>query len=589
MRKSDDFTSIGKLLKEGFFAIPEYQRDYAWSLSDCEILADDIIRATNSNSKHYLGSIVVMKLDETFKAQSAQGDPTRLEGASDNVYHVVDGQQRLTSCSLFLCALRDVIREDDASVFPAQRIKSQEKLISRISGFLEDPDTECGDDAAPRLFLNNDTSTQYQAILHGNGNQRSKGRKLKNAYARFKSIIVDRAPENPALHPDYYYDLIQAVTVKLAVDDVCCDSFGSAFQIFESINAKGQPLSPVDLIKCFLMQKAQANISDARARWNKLLETVKSNPDNSRNLERFMGAYLFTEMGRRVSKAQTYDTFKSLYESTSYSIIFDNLQYAAELYEELDSDSLDESDPYYAFHVLKLSQIYVPLLAAARFKDNGLHSSFFKELKSLLLPFAVRYQICGGSSNALDQKFSLMIDGIKNDESASDVFSPLRELMPSSDRFRTSFEELTFKDSEEGLARYLLCQIERYLERVDHQSEKNLPDNRTLEHIIPKEYSVYIKEWGDEELPDNFERDCIRSIGNLVLIGSKDNTSACNKPYSQKLSIYKQGHLSSAQHPTAGFNLLDKLVEEYPEEFKPGDVEKRAKRLSEYASATWMD
>lgn len=585
MRRADDLTSLGTLLREGLFAIPEYQRDYSWTPKSCQTLTDDIFYSAQHGTKHYMGSIVVMKLDDTFKAQSAQGDPTKVEGARE-LFHVVDGQQRLTSCSLFLCAIRDCMAEEDPSDFDQSGIKTYGRLRTKIERHLFDEDTVYQDNYAPRLFLNNDTSLQYEACLK-HSESKARGWKLNNAYKQFKLAIHDRKPSHEKLS-EYYFKLLNTVLDGLTVDDVCCDSFGSAFQIFESINAKGQPLAPVDLIKCYLMQKAQTNISDARTRWNKLLDTVKSNPDNSANLDKFMSAFLFTEMGERVSKAKSYEKFRDHFAGHQYSYIFEQLQNAAEMYNAITQESASETDPFYAFKVLKLTQVYVPLLAAARFTENGLQSDLYINLKRRLLPFAVRYQICGGSSNALDGRFIEMIKLIRAGKSAEEVYSPLRNLTPSNEWFREAFGELTFKDSEESLARYLLAQIESYLERVEKHSEKMPPENFSLEHIIPKEYSTYIENctWKNE-LPDSFERDYIRSIGNLVLIKQNDNSAALNSPYETKIAIYQEGAKNSDLSPTAGYNLLDKLVNQYPEDFGPSEVKQRALQLAEYASATW--
>lgn len=591
MRKSDEFTSMGELFKRGLFAIPAYQRDYAWNPRNCEVLAEDVFRIARSKESHFLGSIVVMKLEPAFKASSAQGDPANVEATTEiDVFHVVDGQQRLTSCSLFLCALRDEIREEDASCFAeGNKPTSQQKILGNIDKFLFHDEAQIGEEYAPRLYLNNDPSRQYQACLFGD-DVKATGWKLRNAYRKYRDLIrEDKAAYVPANIADYYIQIRNAITNYLKVDDICCDTFGSAFQIFESINAKGQPLTSVDLIKCFLMQKAKDNISDGRARWNKLLETVGASPDNSSALDRFMTVFLFTEKGERVSKMNAYDEFKRIYDRESYQTIFESLQVAADCYKQLtvEDRAWASSDPRRAFKILKLTSVYVPLLAFARHSEGGVESQDLRSLERRILPFAVRYQICGGTTNALDTPFKEMIARSKRNEPVAEIYRCLKPLTPSNDAFATAFKELTISDADEPLASYLLEQIEEFLERKDHRTEKRIPENHTLEHIIPKEFSEYIKEWGDEQLPDAFETEVVRSIGNLVLIGGRDNTSAGNRPYSEKIGRYREGCRESATSPSAGFNLLGQVVESYPEGFGVQDVQERAARLAGYACAIW--
>lgn len=419
----------------------------------------------------------------------------------------------------------------------------------------------------------------------------ARGWRLKKAYDRLLGLVEANKNASNKEIPHYYTDLRNAIVQGLKVDDVCCDDFGGAFQIFESINAKGQPLSPVDLIKCFLMQRAQTNTSDAQTRWNKLLETTGSSPDNTTELERFMTAFLFTEKGERVPKARAYSEFKSAFDDEGYVAIFDKLQIAAESYKAMTvrtGGDWDEKDPLYAFHILKLKSIYVPLLAAARFYPNGINDENYNKLKELLLPFAIRYQICGRGSNALDVPFKDVIVAIKNKQAADEVFAPLkRALGPSDDSFRASFAELTFKDSEESLATYLLKNIELGMESKKHGSTKRVPADSTLEHIIPKEYTDYIAEWPTQDLPDSFPVEFVRSIGNMALIGMADNSAAGNKPYSEKIKVYRNGCKGSQTSPDASFNVLEKVIEDYPDSFGMKDVTARANSLANYAVVLW--
>ena len=78
------------------FIIPAFQRDYSWTAEQCQQLWDDIVRAGRSNSDHFIGSVVYIAGNT---------------GAVFSSWLVVDGQQRLTTLTLLLIALRDHIRE----------------------------------------------------------------------------------------------------------------------------------------------------------------------------------------------------------------------------------------------------------------------------------------------------------------------------------------------------------------------------------------------------------------------------------------------------------------------------------------------
>src|SRR6266436_6553167 len=81
------------------FVIPVFQRDYAWSDAQCAQLWSDILHAAKSGSDrgHFLGSIVYIATDDS--------------SAGFTRWLLIDGQQRLTTLTLLLAALRDHIRD----------------------------------------------------------------------------------------------------------------------------------------------------------------------------------------------------------------------------------------------------------------------------------------------------------------------------------------------------------------------------------------------------------------------------------------------------------------------------------------------
>ena len=78
------------------FVIPVYQRKYDWKLDNCRQLFDDLIKIVqDSRSSHFFGSIV----------SSVVPNGSKIE------YHIIDGQQRLTTVSLLLLAIRNLIMQ----------------------------------------------------------------------------------------------------------------------------------------------------------------------------------------------------------------------------------------------------------------------------------------------------------------------------------------------------------------------------------------------------------------------------------------------------------------------------------------------
>ena len=79
------------------FIIPVFQRDYRWTEQQCEQLWQDILLAATSGSRHFLGSVVYVATDDS--------------AAGFTRWVLIDGQQRMTTLTLLLTALRDHIQE----------------------------------------------------------------------------------------------------------------------------------------------------------------------------------------------------------------------------------------------------------------------------------------------------------------------------------------------------------------------------------------------------------------------------------------------------------------------------------------------
>ena len=94
-------TTILKFIggEDKIFIIPPFQRNYAWTTEECEELFDDILTAVKNNKNHYLGNIIYYEGEN--------------DGASFSENILIDGQQRVTTILILLCAIRDVISDEE--------------------------------------------------------------------------------------------------------------------------------------------------------------------------------------------------------------------------------------------------------------------------------------------------------------------------------------------------------------------------------------------------------------------------------------------------------------------------------------------
>lgn len=97
---------LDSLFKEKIFRIPDYQRGYAWQSEQLKDFWEDLVNLSNGRS-HYTGVLTLKQiptLDENEK------EYWLVEDHSYKVYHIVDGQQRLTTFIIFLQAFVDFVK-----------------------------------------------------------------------------------------------------------------------------------------------------------------------------------------------------------------------------------------------------------------------------------------------------------------------------------------------------------------------------------------------------------------------------------------------------------------------------------------------
>lgn len=102
-----EFDAVGSVLfASKHFVVPDYQRDYAWGKTDVQNLWNDIIELTDENKKdHFLGAIVTSRYDAKDSYLSVI-KPSSYHLSDNEVVHLLDGQQRLTSLSMLLPPLK---------------------------------------------------------------------------------------------------------------------------------------------------------------------------------------------------------------------------------------------------------------------------------------------------------------------------------------------------------------------------------------------------------------------------------------------------------------------------------------------------
>jgi uncharacterized protein with ParB-like and HNH nuclease domain len=252
--------SIEQLLAMGYFKIPRFQRPYSWERIEVEeFWADTIVDA---ESDYFIGSIVLFKYQE-------------------GVFGVVDGQQRLTTITMFLCALRNLMRD-----FGFQ------DLAQGLHGLIERPDKNNKN----QYVLQTETSypflqehIQNFGTLDININAGEEEARLKDSFDYLKDGLQQAAngiQNDTTVNDDKKRENLSRKLIELRekilqlkIIVITLNNEDDAYVIFETLNTRGRDLTISDLVRTHitrLIPQRNANVDRAKERFNKVVEAFEA-------------------------------------------------------------------------------------------------------------------------------------------------------------------------------------------------------------------------------------------------------------------------------------------------------------------------
>ena len=202
------------------FVIPAYQRLYSWQERQCRELWLDLHRAAKADASHFIGTLLYSHEDP---------DPAGRQRLA-----VIDGQQRLTTMTLLLEALRrhlaahpDALGNVDAAVLDARYLRAG-----------EEPGASC------KLALSRNDGPTLQAVLDGAPLPENASENIRHNLAFFESLMDEDGFDPQALWRGI--EKLFVISAEVGGDD-------NAQLIFESLNSKGKPLTTADLVRNYLL------------------------------------------------------------------------------------------------------------------------------------------------------------------------------------------------------------------------------------------------------------------------------------------------------------------------------------------------
>ncbi len=534
----DDFfffflTTLNKLLNTSRqFIVPIFQRNYSWQKSQYEQLWFDILRASKFKEKqnHFIGSIVYIDMG------TPAGRPQQLL--------LIDGQQRLTTISILLCAIKDYV----------QKFNLETKLINLAkikNQFLYNSD-EIDEDKYKLLLNVQDKETYIKLIDNTIFTVNKPATNIIKCYEFFYERIEDFIKQHGQI------DEIYAGIFKLSLVSISLDKDSDNPQmIFESMNSTGKDLSQTDLLRNYLLMDLTPEKQTRlyKTYWKPMEELFGEDiyKNDVNKFDYFIRDFLTlkSDTGYICKINNVYENFKRYYLDNNcekFAVLKDLFTYA-KYYACI--DLLQENDNelklyWQEFKKLDSHVVYPFLLKLYDdYSCQILIKEDFKKILQVVISYLWRRAICEIPTNSLSKTFATLYQAVDKDDYVNSVIKAF-VFKSSYKRFPSDYEvreKLQTKDIYHfRLRKYLLEALENYYhkEPIDLNTA-----NYTIEHIMPQniEHNLSWQQMLGEDWQEVHSL-YLHTLGNLTITGY--NAEMSNKSFGEKVngeSGFKHSHL----------------------------------------------
>jgi hypothetical protein len=518
------------------YRIPPYQREYSWQRPQWEDLFQDLIEA---DGPHFLGTIITLNQTK--------------DAVSGGVLELIDGQQRMTTLTLLLAAVygilnerRDELDEDDL----VDLVNLRRHLV--------------GKNGAPRVVpqIQGHNRDDYRTVLADAGLNVEPIkvpyfplRRVAKCFSYFRGSISKLAEAegvSPVKAAQRVLEAVkQAILVKIEVVN-----HADAFVLFESLNNRGMPLTPVDLIKNYLLAESELigamNVDVAFKLWNSMLTNLG---DNYATQERFLRHYYnaFKAELPEISNAPlaTRTNLIRIYETllkTNIKSRIEALVTASQIYGRVtcaaETDSLTRLDD--SLRQLMRAQgspSYVLLMwLMSKQPDLSLSEDHVVRVVDRLTSFFVRRNLTGyPQTYGLPRLFMTIIEKVSGHASAEIVdivTQELRDASSSDEEFRSRLEGPIYEENSD-VARFILTALSEDAMTKETRTDLWAQENRhyvwTIEHILPQGPNLpdaWKQMLGGADAAAQAQEADVHRLGNLTITAY--NSTLGNKSFVDK-------------------------------------------------------
>lgn len=536
------------------YAIPVFQRYYTWGASNWEQLLDDLdelLEAGAADRRHFMGSIVTV--------------PDGHQPGAVAAYQVIDGQQRLMTLSILLCAVRDVARQSAWSELAAE--VEENYLLHRFKKGRE----------RYKVFPRLRDRGSFLALVDGSG--ASPTGQIEAAHRYFVRRVSQLAPGEAALRTFF-----TALVTRL---DFVAITLGAEnpYKIFRSLNSTGVDLTEADLIRNHVFMSLSIDEQDEfdDTLWRQLESGFMVDGKLSgRDFEAFLRDALMRD-GSYVGRDGTFEAFEHSFAQGKFHAheVVGQLVQLSKLYDVARGAAAHPDQAVEGalrfIRELNVTTAYPLVTALLERESQGLLAKL--ELVMILrsiASFVLRRFVCGLGSRGYSTWFVSACRDLTNPGQSVLAFLTGKG-WPSDDEFRARFVRFNLYKSKYDRA--VLGALEL---AIQAKSEPVILDGCSIEHVMPQtidegddDGKAWVQALGEAWRPVHAE--WLHTPGNLTLVGADYNSEMSNRSFAIKKPVLAASKVYLNKHfaPSA---LSDWAREQ---------IEARAHQLADLALLVW--
>jgi len=548
---------VDELLKGNIFLIPRFQREYSWEPDHVAAFWSDVIE--NLSEAYFIGAMVVYKVERSTLA-------------------VVDGQQRLTTITILLCAIREAFKKID-----------RPDLADGLQAYIEQKDRENKtvyvlktESSFPflqeEILKNDDAEVPFTIGREEEAIQRAFDIFQQNIDQEVAEYLgnKEQSAEDNQKDATTWLSMLRDTVFDLNLILVTLDTEDDAYLIFETLNTRGKDLALADLLRNHFAKLIRnvSEVDQVKEKWSKVQDTIKSSPvqldPDTFIVHSWQSRYDF------VTKAKTFQKVKDRVSKKNAKSHLDRFVSDSEQWRSIfDTDyiwSKSEKEVARSLKALRTFKVVQPtpgVLSLVRaYRDKVIKYKTLRNALSNIEKFhfafnAITSSRSSGGISGMYSSFGRQIFECDDSGEAStiiaDLVTKLRHREVAGSEFDVGFEQVIYTNkhsSQKALVQYIL----RKLAMFESQPFIGETDDLTIEHLLPQSSSR-----ADED------HQVIGQIGNLMLVDQKTNEMLSTNNFKEKKFILE----SRGYKLPELFDDVDELDEEV--------IRRNTQRISELA------